>query len=530
MSGRRNGNQIRGPKSALTDFLAVSSDGENTTEESGTVSDPDQANNISAQQIRDDYERRRAQAVADAAAASGSNSNDQDDVEEQDEEEAEAAIERSRKRRRVQQEAIASIKSKKGKDKKARGKKRKFKKDSDDDDSNDSDYDIDDLERDMNKKKTIKLPGQLENCDVCGKRFTVTPYSKAGPDGGLLCTPCGKQLAAELGESSRAKTKTGSQGRKRRKFESEKLDGRAPMGVKSLSQLCIEKVVQHHGDIDDLGDLPQPLMERLSAIFTKNRVMKPKTLPLFLRPDHDAVIIHDCAYLGHDNFVEMIAKTPLLGKLVLGNACQFKEETMKYLTEKADKLKYLHLYAANLVTNEAFSSFFETRGQYLETLKLKWLDSSFEDSNVADIVSYCPNLVRLKLERCRKLTEESLQFIMQMGCSLQHLSLQFSNPVSNVELMALLEEVGSNLKTLSLRGFVDIDDDVLDTIHNCCNSLSKLRITDNDTCTDEGFAQLFENWYVYLTYPLPNPPYFAKTADDETTHRCPRGTSWQGVA
>jgi len=39
MTGRRNGRGIRGPQSALTDFLA--------------------ANNISAAQIRTDYERRR---------------------------------------------------------------------------------------------------------------------------------------------------------------------------------------------------------------------------------------------------------------------------------------------------------------------------------------------------------------------------------------------------------------------------------------------------------------------------------------
>lgn len=396
----------------------------------------------------------------------------------------------------MQQEAIASIKNKKGAEKRGKGKskgrkwKSKGKKGSDDDDSDDSDY-SDDLGM---YKKSVKLPGQLENCEICGKRFTVTPYSKAGPDGGLLCTPCGKQLAAELGENSRPKKKPGVQGRKRRKIESERLDGRAPLGAKSLTQLCIEKVVRHSDELDDLGDLPQSLLERLGEIFTKKRVLKPKTLPLFLRSDHDAVVIHDCAYLEHDNFVEMIAKTPQLERLVLGNACQFKDGTMQYLTEKAKNLKHVQLYAANLVSGSSWSSFFKTRGENLETVKLQWLDSSFEDANIAEIVSCCPNLSRLKLEHCRRLTESCLEYIMQMAGSLRHLSLQFSTPVSNQTLISLLEELGSSLQTLSLASFPDIDDEVLSTIHSCCGKLSKLRITDNDTCTDEGFARLFDGW------------------------------------
>ena len=339
----------------------------------------------------------------------------------------------------------------------------------------------------------MKLPGQLENCEICDKRFTVTPYSKAGPHGGLLCTPCGKQLAAERGESSKAKKKPGLQGRKRRKVESERLDGRAPRGAKSLVQLCVEKVVKHNDDIDDFGDMPQNLLERLGEIFTKKRVMKPKTLPLFLRSEHDAVVIHDCAYMEHENFIEMIAKTPRMEKLVLANACQFKNPTMEYLIEKADNLKHIQLYAANLVSNRSWSKFFEARGENLETVKLQWLDSSFEDANVAEMVSYCPSLSRLKLEFCKLLTENCLESIMQLR-NLQHLSLQFSEPVSNSTVVSLIETLGPKLQTLSLTGFTSLSDTALHAIHTHCRSLSKLRLTHSESCTDDAFAALFTGW------------------------------------
>ena len=461
---------------------------------------PEQANNISAQQIRDDYQRRREQAARDAAAAASNateQDGDEDDNSDDDETSADAAIERSRRRRRLQQEAIESIKkkkgaAKKGKDKrKAKKRKGKDKNGDDSDDSDDSNYDggiLNDL-----YKKAVKLPGQLENCEICDKRFTVTPYSKAGPNGGLLCTPCGKQLAAERGESSKAKKKPGLQGRKRRKIESERLDGRAPRGAKSLVQLCIEKIVQHNDDIDDLGDMPQKLLERLGEIFTKKRVMKPKTLPLFLRSEHDAVVVHDCAYMEHENFIEMIAKTPRMEKLVLANACQFKNPTMEYLIGKADNLKHIQLYAANLISNRSWSKFFATRGENLETVKLQWLDSSFEDANVAEMVSYCPSLSRLKLEFCKLLTENCLDSIMQLR-NLEHLTLQFSEPVSNSSVVSLIETLGPKLQTLSLTGFTDLDDTALHAIHTHCRSLSKLRLTHNETCTDAAFASLFRGW------------------------------------
>jgi DNA repair protein RAD7 len=253
-------------QSALTDFLAV--------------------HNISAAQIRDSYQQRRAQAEADAAA----NEEPQDEQAARDEEaEAEAAIERSRKRRKIQKDAVAKIKKGKGK-----GKGKKVKKDDDDDD--DSDFDAS-LGKEM-YKKAVPLPGQFENCELCSKRFTVTPYSKTGPDGGLVCTSCGKELAKDARAADTPKKK-GPTGRKRRKVESDKLDGKVQMGAKSLAQLCIEKVANHSTDLEDLGDLPDGVTERLSEIFTKKRVMKPRALQLFLRADMERISIHDCACRSH---------------------------------------------------------------------------------------------------------------------------------------------------------------------------------------------------------------------------------------
>ena len=203
------------------------------------------------------------------------------------------AAERSRKRKRKlnQDEAIAKVKKGKEAKKKAGKHHKKKKQPAFDDDDDDDDWAGEDM---MDRYRKAKpLPGQLENCENCNKRFTVTPYNKAGPDGGLLCTPCGRELAKEA--KAAAKSEKQKTTKARRKMESNRLDGLCLLGPKSLMTICIEMLAQHSGDIEEFGVLPDQVMNRLSEIFSKQRVMNSRTLPLFLRPDMDRVLIHDAA-------------------------------------------------------------------------------------------------------------------------------------------------------------------------------------------------------------------------------------------
>lgn len=469
MSGRRAGNRIRGPHSALTDFLA--------------------ANNISAAEIRDSY-RQRAQQAADqngeGDAANGEVPADQAQIEREEAEQAElvAQAERSKKRKRNQEEAIA--RAKKGKELKRKASKKKKRDDSDDED--DEDYN----ELGGMYAKAKPLPGQLENCEICSKRFTVTPYSKAGPDGGLVCTPCGKELAKDSKAAEKAARKPAT-GKRRRKLESNRLDGIVTQGAKTLQQLCIEKVAQHHHDIEEFGDLPDTVLDRLSEIFSKNRVMNPRTLDLFLRPDLDTVAIYECANLETENYQQMFAIVPYVEKLSLRNCYQFKDENVEYMLEKATKLKHIQLYSANLVTNDKWIEIFVRRAKELETLKLEWLDAAFDDQAVEAMVEFCPNVSRLKFKRCRQLGVEAIDAIARLE-KLEHLSLQLNQEIPGERLVNLIGQLGSKLRTLSLERFLDASDDVLAAIYDTCRNLSKFRFTENDYCTDAGFVTLFTDW------------------------------------
>ncbi|KAB2579683.1 DNA repair protein rhp7 [Lasiodiplodia theobromae] len=470
MSNRRsNANRIRGPNSALTDFLA--------------------ANNISANQIRDDYERRREQAAREAQNSApqtpdaGSSSNN--DAQEEVEAGPSSASTRKRKASEIAAEAKNLAKIKKSKAFQRRKAQRKAQ-------AGDSDSDYDDaLAKDM-YKKSQPPPGQLENCEICNKRFTVTPYSKTGPDGGLLCTPCGKELAAEAGPSKKQKKPAGQT--RRRKLESDRMDATyKPQGAKTLEQLCIEKVAKHHNDIDEFGDLPENVLERIAEIFSKKRVLTPRTLKLFLRSDLDSVAVHDAAYLETEDYNELFANVPHIQKVIFRNACQFKDENVEYMLDKCKNIQYLQLYASNLVTNDVWHQLFKRQGQKLQDVKLQWLDAAFDDDVVKTMVKSAPNLVRLKLKLCRRITSKSIDYIAKLK-NLRHLSLQTSAEVPSERVVNLVGCVGEELETLSLEHFLDANDDVLDAIHTQCRNLCKLRFSENDYCSDGGFAALFTDW------------------------------------
>jgi DNA repair protein RAD7 len=199
--------------------------------------------------------------------------------------------------------------------------------------------------------------------------------------------------------------------------------------------------------------------------------------------------------LRAEDYKQIFAVVQSLKLLVLHNAYQFKDESMDYMMEKALHLVDLRLYAANLVNNEKWSQFFRSRGFNLHTIKLRWMDAAFEDNQVSDMVKYCPNLTRLKLENIWKIGTDSIKTISKMK-RLEHLSLSMHQPdsIPNNLLISLIKAVGPKLRTLSLRGFTNLDDEVLSQIHSSCQHLTKLRLTNNTEVTDAGFTSLFTNW------------------------------------
>ncbi|PYI10529.1 leucine rich repeat protein [Aspergillus sclerotiicarbonarius CBS 121057] len=453
---RQTRNQIRGPHSALTDFLA--------------------SNNISAAQIHQNHQRRLRE-FEDQSAVERRDNGPDDNEDGEYRRVGESAEDRKKRKRK---EAVAFAKIKQSKEF-ARRKARRMGGPDDADDE---------LAREMMHERSRPLPGQLENCEICGKRFTVTPYSKAGPQGGLLCAKCSKALADD-----EKKPKANRRGARsgRRQNQSNLLDGLAQQGALSLAEMCTKKVADNINDIEEFGDLPSQLLHRLSQILCKRRVLTPRTLNLFLRPDLDSIDIYDAARLETHDFEKIFALMPKLSHVNIRFAGQLKNKVIEYMLDRNLNVKRLQLDAANLVSDAYWQQLFQKLGPQLEILKLSNLDFSLDDDTVEVMCRFCTSLQRLKLKQCWKAGNRSLQAISELT-SLEHLSLDYVREVETEILLATISRISPRLQTLSLEGFSNADDRLLGIIHDNCRALTKLRFSDNAVCTDRGFVNLFTGW------------------------------------
>ncbi|OTB13669.1 hypothetical protein K445DRAFT_319887 [Daldinia sp. EC12] len=469
---------IRGPRSALTDYLA--------------------SQNISARQIRANHEARlraaAAAAASDQAAASSSTAQNVESTEapevpeavEDDEDDAESSVATSTRQaatRKRKSAAAAAEKTKKSKPSKLRKSRRNASDDESDEDA---------LERSAGP-----VPGQLANCEECHKRFTVTAYSRAGPEGGLLCPQCSMKLTKEE-NAARSASRKGKQKanavpirRERRKIQSLILDGQ--IGVKTLMTLCVETLANNIHLADDLGDLPLPAIDRISRQLSKRRLMNPITLEFFLRPQTQDVMIYDGGRLGSTDYMRIFQICSGLKTLKLRNAIQFKDEVMEYLIGRHIALDTFHISGANLLTEECWEKYLKTKGQSLRSLRVYFTDRYFGNRTVESLPSYCPSLKRLKICHNQAVNDEGLEHIAQLR-GLEHLGLRLVSQTQTTPYVNIAQKLGDHLRTLSIRDVPQVDDRLLDAIHDHCTRLVKLRITNSEVMTDAGFARLFMGW------------------------------------
>ena len=441
------------------------------------------SHNISAQQIQIDHQQRLQQAQQESGT--DATVKDEEDKENEDEDGDEEDIVERKKRKRKEEKALMKIKQSK------EFKRRKHEAKQRGSDTEDSDT----VAQGM-IARSKPLPGQLDNCEICGKRFTVTPYSRPGPDGGLLCTKCSKELKDEEKKKAQAQEKKKQRAPvkgRRRQTESDRMMGDVKPGTKTLVESCVRKVADVVHDIDEFGDMPQTLLDRLSQILSKRRALTSRTLDLFLRPEVDQISIYDCGKLETQDFLKIFSFMPDLEKVNLRFAGQMKDEALRYMTNKNKKIRCLQLGAVNLISDEVWTAFFASQGPLLESLKLSELNDSLGDETVAKLVASCPNLQRLKLRSCTRMTPDSIRSIIKLS-GLKHLSLSIAPETDAEILVALITALGPELRTLSLEDFREIDDTILAAIKQSCTKLSKLRLTGSASCHDAAFANMFRKW------------------------------------
>lgn len=337
--------------------------------------------------------------------------------------------------------------------------------------------------------------GFVDHCEICSKKFTVTPYTKTGPNGGLLCADCGRALNNDkMPDAKRPKPKPSARGPgRKRDIQSRIMDRTFKVGAKDLTTLCVETLARNVELAESLGDLPPHLIDKAARWLSKRRLVDGKTISLFVNPSTEILKIYDGAKLSEQDLTTCFTVSQKLHTFKIRNGIHFTDGVVAYLMTRETELQHLSVHGANLLSDDQWKAFFEAKGRHLQTLKVHFTDKYFGDEVIESLVANCPNLKALALTHIAQLSAAGVRELAGLQ-NLKYLSLLLSEEIPAEAYREVLEKIGHGLTTLSLRRASKADDTVLEAIREHCTSLVKLRITECGNITDAAFGKLFSEW------------------------------------
>ncbi|KAI1787718.1 RNI-like protein [Ganoderma leucocontextum] len=482
---RRN-NAVRGPTSALTEFLRESGITPTTiarrarTRQATQVEDQAQAAQAGPSNSNQVQQQDGDVVMEEAQPSRSGDGYASDNLDEPDEEPAP-------KKRKQSKAAEAKQKEKE----KAKAKK-KAKKGDDDDYEDDEDEDPYSALSKMWKNDLPKPPvGSFEDCARCEKQFTVTKYTMAAnPPPGWLCHICAKSSGADPFKKPAPPRKRKPAGDKRSLVSYEERH------LPSLASICIDVVSSHIDDVEALGDIGTMNMDKIAKALSQNRRLNADNVMLLHDVGNEHMTLYDATNLGSPALCTLSALNPNLVTLRLDFCGRMDDAVINAWVTSLPNLRRLDLLGPFLVRAPAWQAFFRARPALEGFLITQSPRFDIECARV--LVESCTNLKELRLQQIGQLSDDLLECLKPLGDQLT--SLNLSEPgkgeaVSEKALIELLEAVGGTLEHLDLSGNLNISDALLFRgIKPHAQSLSSLVLVNTPDLTDAGVAEFFDNW------------------------------------
>ncbi|KAJ3977332.1 RNI-like protein [Lentinula raphanica] len=470
MSGRRN--NVRGPTSALTDFLreqniTATTVAARVATQNQPVAGPStaQANHAfnnadNAQEARGSSRSRRRR-----TANRDYDSDDLDDPE--------APVTKKRK-------ATSSV---------TKDKAKKLTKKDDDHEDEDEDNDPYTL---LSKMGANPRPenGSIEKCAECDKEFSVSQYTIAAANGpGYMCHSCAKKLGNDPFKKPTAPRKRTKAADKRNIVYFE--ERRFP----TLVSLCINIVSTHIDDIEAFGDIGALNMEAISKAMSKKRSLNSENVNLFYGAGNTSLTLYDVTKLSPAALITLGHLNPNLTSLRLDFCGLISDEVINSWCTSLPNLVQLELLGPFLVRAPAWVAFFRSHPQlntFLITqsprFNLECLDALIDSSS--------KTLTRLGLREVGLLSDDFLEPIGLLSGHLTYLDIsEPSISCSNTAVIKLLKKAGFTLMHLNLSGHIGLTDEVLQCgLLPHVNTLDHLMLSNLPLLTDEGVARFFSQW------------------------------------
>ncbi|KAG5642850.1 hypothetical protein DXG03_002027 [Asterophora parasitica] len=495
-------NNVRGPTSALTEFLrasgitpttvarraATQNDDQPVAGPSGTRDGDDEDVEMAdgedvemadgeANEDEEAPRPRRTRARARAAATVDYDSEELDDPPE----------ETTAKKRKLSKAAEAKLKAKE----KAKAKKKK--EDENYEDEDDDPYSA--LSKigwggkgnASPKKPTV---GNFEDCAKCEKQFTVTKYTMAAiPGPGFLCHPCAKASGDDPFKKPAPPKRKKVPADKRTVVHFE--ERRFP----TLASLCIKLITKHIDDVEALGDIGAMNMDAISKALSKNRGLTPQNAHLFYNVTNTTLTLYDATNLPSPALTTLFHLNPNLTTLRLDFCGHLDDASLGTLSSSLPALTSIEFLGPFLVRPAGWLALFKSHPS-LTSFKITQ-SPRFDLDCMHALVTHCaPTLTALRLRELGKLDDDFLE-AMHALTQLEELDLADpgdSQACSAEAIQALLGALAGSLRVLDLSRHALLDDDVLKKGLAAARNVEILVLAHVPLLTDEGVATFFAEW------------------------------------
>lgn len=473
---------VRGPNSALTEFLRTEGITESFRQRRRREIDEDITNGTSS----DSGTRSRNRMRSSTEDIDNDESNDVTEVskeEEDDDEEKQIRIAGRRKKRAARRRRAGA------------GSPGSSDDDSDYDDDFRPDNDEDEDEFDYG----VKRFGENGTCVGCSKTFQLTVYSRYDQTRqGYLCEECNEVM----NQREKASRKNQYNARKRRKKVAQALLDKTIVQVPKLQDICIKRISQNIRDVEVLGDIGQVNLNKISRILSRNRSLNDSTIGLFLNPNTKSIEFWDCSNVDSDSLNKIASYCPNLESLKLYMCGQLHNTNLMYYASQLQHLSELYLNGPFLISDATWQEFFIECGARLKKFEVRNTHRFGNDSFISLLDSAGRNLSCLKLSRLDGLNSELVYELIPHYIEPNVMTeLELSYPhkpelITDDLLINILSVVGESLTSLNLDGCCSLTDKFLiEGIARFCPNLSHLSLKFLDKLSDEGFAAAFKEYH-----------------------------------
>lgn len=456
MSRRNKNSNVRGPNSALTEFLRV---------EGITETFRRRRNNVQVETVGENEPEAQQVAQDQDVLSEGSSSINAINVDEDDEfEQIRIAARQKRKAAGLSDESEVD------------------EADSDDDDDDDfvlgNEYEIE---------------GQQDECIECGRKFKLTAYSRYDKlRKGYYCDECNEEIKIQ----ERNKRKNQMSARRRRKRVAQALLNKTTVKLPLLQDVCIDCITKNIEQVESLGDIGNINLTKISQILSKNRSLNDLTIPLFLNRNLTSLQFWDCSNVDSDSYNKIASYCPDLQNLTLFMCGQLHNDNLTYFSDKFRNLTELNLNGPFLISDSMWQQFFETGGSKLNIFEIR-NTHRFGNVSLQSLLENCGrNLVGLKLSRLdgidNKTAYESISQYLSPNI-LQHLEISYpksENLIQGNTILDILSKCQESLLSLNLDGCSDLDDGFTkDFVEMKLNNLKTLSLKNLDLVKHLDFSK-----------------------------------------